>query len=144
MNQVKKIIVSVVFLLMGIFSNGQTLKVMTYNIRLDVASDGENAWSLRKDYFISQIQFYNPDVFGVQEARPNQVVDITTSLPEYNNVGIGRDGIGQGESSNIFYKKKDLQLKEAIRSGFLKHPIQFQKVGTLPTIEFVRMHCSKI
>lgn len=29
---------------------GKELSVMTYNIRLDVASDGENAWSNRKDF----------------------------------------------------------------------------------------------
>ncbi|MFV8347119.1 endonuclease/exonuclease/phosphatase family protein [Flavobacterium sp. ZB4P13] len=113
MKQSKKIIISIVFILMGAFSNAQTLKVMTYNIRLDVASDGENDWNHRKDYFTSQIQFYNPDIFGVQEARPNQVVDISTSLLEYNNVGIGRDGIGQGESSNIFYKKERFTVKES-------------------------------
>jgi endonuclease/exonuclease/phosphatase family metal-dependent hydrolase len=113
MNQVKKIIVSVVFLLMGFFSNAQTLKVMTYNIRLDVDSDGTNAWPFRKEYFSSQIQFYNPDVFGIQEAKPNQVIDIATALLEYNNVGIGRDGIGQGESSNIFYKKERFTVKES-------------------------------
>jgi endonuclease/exonuclease/phosphatase family metal-dependent hydrolase len=113
MNQMKKIIVSAVVLLMGAFSNAQTLKVMTYNIRLDVESDGVNAWSFRKDYFTSQIQFYNPDVFGVQEAKPNQVVAITTALLEYSNVGIGRDGIGQGESSNIFYKKERFMVKES-------------------------------
>lgn len=113
MNQVKKIIVSVVFLLMGVFSNAQTLKVITYNIRLDVDSDGANAWSFRKDYFISQIQFYNPDIFGVQEAKPNQVIDISKALLEYNNVGVGRDGIGQGESSNIFYKKEKFTVKES-------------------------------
>ena len=113
MNQVKKIIVSVVFLLMGFFSNAQTLKVMTYNIRLDVDSDGTNAWPFRKEYFSSQIQFYNPDIFGVQEAKPNQVIDISKALLEYNNVGIGRDGIGQGESSNIFYKKERFTVKES-------------------------------
>jgi endonuclease/exonuclease/phosphatase family metal-dependent hydrolase len=113
MRQSKKIIISIVFILMGAFSNAQTLKVMTYNIRLDVASDGANDWSHRKDYFTSQIQFYNPDIFGVQEAKPNQVVDIATSLLEYNNVGIGRDGIGQGESSNIFYKKERFTVKES-------------------------------
>jgi endonuclease/exonuclease/phosphatase family metal-dependent hydrolase len=113
MNQVKKIIVSVVFLLMGFFSNAQTLKVMTYNIRLDVDSDGTNAWPFRKEYFSSQIQFYNPDVFGIQEAKPNQVIDISKALLEYNNVGIGRDGIGQGESSNIFYKKERFTVKES-------------------------------
>ncbi len=113
MNQVKKIIVSAVFLTMGFFSNAQTLKMMTYNIRLDVDSDGTNAWSFRKEYFSSQIQFYNPDVFGIQEAKPNQVIDISKALLEYNNVGIGRDGIGQGESSNIFYKKEKFTVKES-------------------------------
>ena len=90
----------------------QTLKVMTYNIRLDIASDGENAWPLRKDFLTSQIQFYNPDIFGVQEARPNQVVDIATLLPQYNRVGVGREGIGKGESSNIYYKKNRFILKK--------------------------------
>lgn len=113
MKQSKKTIISIVFILMGAFSNAQTLKVMTYNIRLDIASDGENDWNHRKDYFTSQIQFYDPDIFGVQEARPNQVVDISNSLLEYNNVGIGRDGIGQGESSNIFYKKERFTVKES-------------------------------
>jgi len=91
--------------LLSVFSTAQTLKVMTYNIRLDVAVDGENDWTHRKDFFTSQIQFYGPDIFGVQEAKPNQVVDIATALSQYSYIGIGRDGIGKGESSNIFYKK---------------------------------------
>jgi len=102
----KKILLLLISIL---FSNGamnaQSLKIMTYNIRLDVASDGENAWSNRKDYFCSQVAFYEPDVFGIQEALPNQVQDISTLLPKYNYAGIGRDGIGKGESSNIFFKK---------------------------------------
>jgi len=85
--------------------SGQKLKLITYNIRLDVASDGENSWFNRKEYLCSQLAFYEPDVFGIQEALPNQVTDISTMLPKYNYVGIGRDGIGKGESSNIFFKK---------------------------------------
>ncbi len=85
--------------------NAQPLKMMTYNIRLDLASDGENDWTHRKEYFTSQIKFYEPDIFGVQEALPNQVTDIATYLPAYSYVGTGRDGIGKGESSNIYYKK---------------------------------------
>jgi endonuclease/exonuclease/phosphatase family metal-dependent hydrolase len=127
MKQSKKIIISIVFILMGAFSNAQTLKVMTYNIRLDIASDGANAWSHRKDYFTSQIQFYNPDIFGVQEARPNQVVAISTSLLEYNNVGIGRDGIGQGESSNIFYKKERFTVKESNTFWLSETPSEISK-----------------
>ena len=85
--------------------SAQNLKLITYNIRLDVASDGENAWPHRKEYWASQMNFYEPDIFGIQEALPNQVTDITALLPKYNYVGIGRDGVGKGESSNIFYKR---------------------------------------
>ena len=88
----------------------QTLSLMTYNIRLDVDSDGENSWANRKDFFCSQIQFYEPDIFGVQEAKPNQVIDIATNLPQYKNIGIGREGVGKGESSNIYYKKDRIEM----------------------------------
>lgn len=83
---------------------------MTYNIRLDVASDRENAWPLRKDFFASQIQFYEPDIFGIQEAMPNQVIDLEQLISQYNQVGIGRDGLGKGEASSIFYKKDGFKV----------------------------------
>lgn len=98
---------------LGIFSYAQTLKVITYNIRLNVESDGENAWPLRKDYLTSQIQFYEPDIFGVQEAKPDQVIDIANALSQFSYVGIGREGEGKGESSNIYYKKDRFLLKES-------------------------------
>lgn len=91
---------------------GQNLKLITYNIRLDVASDGENSWFNRREYLCSQLAFYEPDVFGIQEALPNQVTDISTFLPKYNYVGIGRDCIGKGESSNIFFKKDKFKVLE--------------------------------
>lgn len=107
----KKILfTTAIILLFNNVSIAQNLKLMTYNIRLDLASDGENAWSNRKDYFCSQLAFYEPDVFGIQEALPNQVSAIASALPKYNYVGIGRDGIGKGESSNIFYKKDRFEL----------------------------------
>ncbi|MBF2708593.1 endonuclease/exonuclease/phosphatase family protein [Flavobacterium soyangense] len=95
------------------FSNAQNLKLMTYNIRLDVAVDGENDWTHRKDFFTSQIQFYEPDILGVQEATPHQVTDIATALYQYSFIGIGREGIGKGESSNIYYKKDGFKLLES-------------------------------
>ncbi len=103
------------FLLLGLSVyqvNAQSIKVMTYNIRLDVAVDGENDWTHRKDYFTAQIQFYEPDIFGVQEAMPHQVTDIGAALPAYSYIGTGRDGIGKGESSNIYYKTGRFKLKE--------------------------------
>lgn len=100
----------IVILLFALQINAQSLKVMTYNIRLDVAVDGENDWTHRKDFFASQIQFYEPDIFGVQEATPNQVIDIAMALSQYSYIGIGRDGVGKGESSNIYYKKDRFKI----------------------------------
>jgi len=109
----KKIVILLIFIMLRTLSNAQSLDVMTYNIRLDVAVDGENAWPLRKDYFISQIQFYEPDIFGIQEARPNQVADISNGLSQYSQIGMGREGEGKGESSNIYYKKDRFLLNES-------------------------------
>ncbi len=92
------------------FSNAQSLKIMTYNLRLDLDSDGENSWTNRKVFLESQIQFYEPDIFGVQEAKPNQVIDLEKALPQYAYVGIGREGIGKGESSNVYFKKEEFKL----------------------------------
>lgn len=93
--------------------NAQNFKLMSYNIRLDVASDGENNWTNRKDFFTAQIQFYEPDLLGVQEAKPNQVIDIAQTLSQYNYIGIGREGEGKGESSNIFYKKDRFKVLQS-------------------------------
>ncbi|SFC07484.1 Metal-dependent hydrolase, endonuclease/exonuclease/phosphatase family [Flexibacter flexilis DSM 6793] len=103
----KKIILAVWLLFVLHFSvNAQTTKVMTYNIRLDVASDGENDWNHRRDFLTSQIKFYEPDLFGVQEATPNQVQDLDAILTQYAHIGIGREGEGKGEASAIFFKKE--------------------------------------
>jgi endonuclease/exonuclease/phosphatase family metal-dependent hydrolase len=91
---------------------GQNLKIITYNIRLDNSSDGENVWQNRNKFLCSQLTFYEPDVFGIQEALPNQVTDISNALPKYNYIGIARDGIEKGESSNIFFKKDRFKVLE--------------------------------
>lgn len=90
----------------------QSFSVMTYNIRLDIASDDENAWPNRKDFLSSQVLFYGPDVLGVQEALPNQMKDLKERLPNYNHIGIGRDGANQGEYSAIFYNKNKLKVEK--------------------------------
>lgn len=92
--------------------NAQTIKVMSYNIRYDNPNDGENAWANRKEFLCSQLAFYNPDIFGIQEALSNQVQDISKALPKYNYVGVARDGNEKGESSNIFFNKEQFKVVE--------------------------------
>tara|TARA_R110002050_G_scaffold116847_2_gene233385 strand:- start:32326 stop:33159 length:834 start_codon:yes stop_codon:yes gene_type:complete len=90
--------------------SAQSVSVMTYNIRLDVASDGENAWPLRKEYVVDQIKFYTPDIFGIQEGTPDQTKYLNEHLEAYEFVGVGRDGGNKGEYSAIFYNSKKFKV----------------------------------
>ncbi len=97
---------------MAAAGHAQSLKLMTYNIRLDVASDGENAWTHRRDFLSDQILFYSPDIFGIQEGLPHQVEYLQQKCTTYASVGIGREGAGKGESTHIFYDRNRFTLKE--------------------------------
>ncbi len=123
---IKKVFV-VIFMLLSVFLHSQNIKIMTYNIRLDIAVDGENSWSHRKGFFTSQLQFYEPDIFGIQEATPNQVIDISNALPQYNHIGIGREGIGKGEASNIFYKKERFSVSNESTFWLSETPNEISK-----------------
>lgn len=88
-----------------------TLRVMTFNIRLNTSSDSLNAWPYRKDNVASQILFHNIELLGVQEALHDQMVDLQQRLPQFKFIGGGRDdGKTKGEYSSIFYDTTKLQL----------------------------------
>ncbi len=109
----KKLFFGLMFASSLVFS--QDLKVMTYNIRLSLDSDKENSWNNRKQETMALMSYYHPDYFGVQEAVPQQMVDIKTTLTDYDYIGVGRDdGKNQGEFSAIFYDKNKL---EVVKSG---------------------------
>jgi endonuclease/exonuclease/phosphatase family metal-dependent hydrolase len=96
----------IILLLLTVSSNAQTVKVMSYNIRLDTKADGVNQWPNRIEKVTQLIRKYNPDLLGVQEALHNQMVDLQKNLTDYQYVGVGRDdGKENGEYSAIFYKK---------------------------------------
>ena len=86
---------------------------MSYNIRLDVESDGVNKWDNRKEGLISLIKEENPDVLGIQEGLPNQINYLSKELEDYNMIGQGRDGGDNGEYSAIYYKSEKLRLEKA-------------------------------
>ena len=91
-------------------SMGQGVKntpfnVITYNIRMNTPTDGENAWPLRKDKVAGLLKFHQADIFDVQEALPEQMDDLVKSFPDFDHVGVGRDdGKRKGEHMAIFYK----------------------------------------
>ncbi len=101
--------------LMAMFSYGQKIELMTYNMRYDNPKDGENAWPNRKETFVNQILFYAPDIIGTQEGLEHQVLYLDENLKTYNYVGIGRGDVKEneaGEFSAVFYntdKYKELK-----------------------------------
>lgn len=102
------------FLLILMVLPAQELKVMSYNIKLDAPKEGKNSWENRKPFFIDQINFYEPDVMGIQEGMPNQMVEMDSLLVDYSFVGVGRDdGKNEGEYSAIFYKKEKFKVIES-------------------------------
>ncbi|EID75037.1 endonuclease/exonuclease/phosphatase family protein [Imtechella halotolerans] len=110
-----KSLVWILFLGLVTVVHGQQLSMMSYNIKLDYPKEGENSWANRKPFFMAQIRFHMPDVLGVQEALPNQMGDMSSVLPEYSFIGVGRDdGKEQGEYSAIFYKR---ELFDVLDSG---------------------------
>lgn len=80
--------------------------VMSYNIRLDLASDGENAWPHRRHALTALVAYYAPDLVGMQEVLLHQKRDIEADLPGYAFVGAGRDdGNDKGEFSPVGYRR---------------------------------------
>ena len=88
-----------------------TLKVMSYNIRLGSANDGTNSWALRYPATAEMIEDQMPDIFGVQEALASQIRFIEDNFVNYKSVGVGReDGKKDGEHMSIFWNKKTVSL----------------------------------
>ncbi len=93
---------------------GDAVRAMTYNIRLDLASDGTNAWAHRREMVAALIRHEDPDVIGMQEVLLRQKQDLERALPGYAMVGDGRDGGDKGEFSPLAYR---LDRFELIDSG---------------------------
>ena len=90
-----------------------SLRLMTYNIRLDLASDGANAWPHRRAWVAAQVTWLHPDIFGLQEVRPNQKAELAADLPQYRLFGGGRDdGEEKGEASPIGFDTKRFDFLE--------------------------------
>lgn len=107
----KMLLISVLFAMNMADGAAQSLNVMSFNIRLNTASDSLNAWPYRKDKVASQILFHDVHLLGVQEALHDQMMDLQARLPQFKYTGGGRDdGKEKGEYSALFYDSTRLQL----------------------------------
>lgn len=111
----KVIQLSMVLLLMASMAYAQrdnAINIISYNIRLNVASDGENAWPKRKDNVKALVRFHDADILCVQEALPLQVDELLENT-NYAMEGVGRDdGKRAGEFSAIYFDKSRFVKKD--------------------------------
>lgn len=86
------------------------LNAMSFNMRYDNPADGENNWRYRRERVAEVIKRNSVDVFGAQELLINQLNDLKSLLPEYDEVGVGRRGGEDGEFNTVFYRKDRFEL----------------------------------
>jgi endonuclease/exonuclease/phosphatase family metal-dependent hydrolase len=112
----KFVFTTIILLAAGTFLHSQEIKIMTYNLRYENIIDGENNWPDRRDFLLSQINYYEPEIFGTQEGIANQLKYLDDNLENYKYIGIGRDedtGNGTGEFAAIFYNIKKFKILES-------------------------------
>jgi endonuclease/exonuclease/phosphatase family metal-dependent hydrolase len=102
--------------LFGLFPAGYAQKpmnVITYNVRYNNAADRENAWPKRREDVIRLLKTHKADIFSVQEALYDQVMDLKDGMKGFEYVGVGReDGNVNGEFSAIYYNSSRYTLLE--------------------------------
>ncbi|MFD1788043.1 endonuclease/exonuclease/phosphatase family protein [Sphingomonas floccifaciens] len=90
----------------------QPLRVMTFNVRVPVESDGVNRWEARRDLAARTIARTRPAVVGTQELHQRQGDDLVRRLPGYRWFGIDRRGDHADEHMGILYDTRRLRLIE--------------------------------
>lgn len=88
-----------------------TLIVMTFNIK-NRYQKPPNDWQSRLPKIKDVIGDHAPHVFGVQEAFYNQVKDLDEALPDYEWIGLGRDGGSRNEFMAVYFDTQRLQPLE--------------------------------
>ena len=83
------------------------LRVMSYNVRVGTAEDGDDDWDKRKDFLASTIRAFAPDFLGTQETLDFQRDYLASQLPGYDSVGLARDAAhDDGEMMAVFYRRE--------------------------------------
>jgi endonuclease/exonuclease/phosphatase family metal-dependent hydrolase len=93
-------------------AQAETLRVMTFNVRVPVVQDGANGWDRRKAMLARLIARSAADVVGTQELTKGQGDYLLARLPGYAWLGQGRRGGHEDEHMGIFYRRDRLRLVE--------------------------------
>ena len=119
----KRIFLCAVMAMFALTAMAQELNVGSFNVRTggslrpgqERPKKGDyakfNGWDDRKQYIGALINLEAFDVFGSQEVKHKQLLDMVEMLPDYDYVGVARDdGATKGEYCPVFYRKKEFKL----------------------------------
>lgn len=84
------------------------LRVMSFNLRF-ASNQAPNAWPDRRPVVKQLIERDAPDVIGTQEGLYPQLRDMAADLPDYEWIGLGREGGSRGEFMAVFYRRDRLE-----------------------------------
>lgn len=87
------------------------LTVMTFNLRY-ASVRPPNAWPARRPAMGACIRELAPDLIGTQEGLYTQLRELSSDLPDYEWLGLGRDGGSKGEFMAIFYRRERFEPLE--------------------------------
>ncbi|WP_233269405.1 endonuclease/exonuclease/phosphatase family protein [Alteribacillus sp. YIM 98480] len=80
------------------------LTAMTFNLRyMNNFDSSPHTWEERRSTVRQVIRMEQPDIFGTQEAVYQQVKDVDNDLPNYDWIGLGREGGDKGEFMAVYY-----------------------------------------
>jgi endonuclease/exonuclease/phosphatase family metal-dependent hydrolase len=99
----------------GVPAGAQTLRVMSFNVRLPTDADGANRWQQRRALMVRTIRRQRPDVIGTQELYALQGDYLVARMPEYAWFGRGRSGASRSDDEHmgVFYRRDRLRVIES-------------------------------
>jgi endonuclease/exonuclease/phosphatase family metal-dependent hydrolase len=89
------------------------IKVMSFNIRVGLANDGENHWNRRKSFALERIRAFGPDLLGLQECLDTEQAEfVRANLPDYHFLGVHRGGPGGTalEMAPLLFRRSPFRL----------------------------------
>jgi endonuclease/exonuclease/phosphatase family metal-dependent hydrolase len=117
---------------------GNSIKVMTLNVRYDNPEDSVYSWPKRASQVCDFILNEKPDILGLQGVLWNHYQVLGSVLMDYSSVGAGSvDGARDGEMNPVFFRKERFNMIRHITFWLSDSPdIAGSKVmdSTLPRI----------
>lgn len=89
----------------------QNYRVLSFNLRINVAVDGIHAWDYRKFKIMEYIQSHDFDIIGLQEAGPGMYQELRAEIKDYEFFGTGR-GM-DNEAVPVLIKKDKFNVVES-------------------------------